>query len=320
MYKILITGANGYIGSRLSKYLSQSGYEITGLCFPEIPKSPEFSGFFKELILGDITKDDVLNELSKRSFDIIIHLISLDQYQSENPPSKVASVNVLPAWNLLNIFSKKELKKFIYFSTIHVYGKILDEYISEDFKPNPFNNYGLTHFLTESVCNLYNNISNTHCINIRLSNSYGEPILENANCWSLAINDLSKQAFFDKKIKLLSDGSPLRDFIHYSDVCQAIELFITSEIPKNNNLFHISSGYTFTIIELAHLIKNEFRKKYSYEIPVILLDGSISDNAERFNNHIRYVINNNKIKQLGFKSVIGIEQGIQMLFNYFENK
>ena len=88
------------------------------------------------------------------------------------------------------------------------------------------NIYGLTHFLSEDICSYYNVNTETDCINVRLSNSYGSPVFMENNCWWLVINDLCKTAFSKDEIKLLSDGSPQRDFIQSSDICRAIEILI----------------------------------------------------------------------------------------------
>ena len=82
------------------------------------------------------------------------------------------SINVLPIWNLLHSFQKKQnLKRFIYFSTVQVYGRIPTIVLNEDIKTAPLNQYALTHLMSENINNYYNRSSKIDCINIRLSNS-----------------------------------------------------------------------------------------------------------------------------------------------------
>ena len=68
---------------------------------------------------------------------------------------------------------------------------------------NPINAYGLTHLLSENICNYYNAKRETDCINVRLSNSYGSPVFNENMCWWLVVNDLCKSAFLKNKIDLL---------------------------------------------------------------------------------------------------------------------
>ena len=188
--KIVITGASGYIGSRLCLFLSENGHDITALCYPKIPQQKGWTEKVKQFIVGDIRDKAIIEKISKSKADVIIHLVSLDHHDSEKKPSFVSEINFQPTWNLLHACSAKGLKKFIYFSTIHVYGKNQNGYIDENRAVSPFNAYGLTHALSEQICNYYDRKTETECINIRLSNSYGEPVFLDAKCWSLIVNDL----------------------------------------------------------------------------------------------------------------------------------
>ena len=58
----------------------------------------------------------------------------------------------------------KGLKKFIYFSTIHVYGKNQNGFVSENQTITPFNAYALTHALSEEICNYYNRKTETNVL------------------------------------------------------------------------------------------------------------------------------------------------------------
>ena len=214
MKKVLITGGCGYLGARLSKYLAESGYGVSVFCRSDPRKYDAWTALMEDVSVGDIRDETSVSKLVEKDYDAVIHLISLDHRKSEDNPSLVSSINVMPTWNLLDKFVKKGLKKFIYFSTIHVYGKLPNEIITEDRISSPQNAYGLTHLLSENICNYFNEKTATTCINVRLSNSYGSPVFEENNCWWLVINELCKIAFEQNEIKLLSDGSPQRDFIH----------------------------------------------------------------------------------------------------------
>ena len=133
--------------------------------------------------------------------------------------------------------------------------------ITENQLPKPEDVYGLTHLLSENICNYYNKTTNINCINIRLSNSFGAPVFHENNCWWLAVNDMIKMAFNNKQINLLSDGTPLRDFIHIEDICNSIEVIINSDMTKHHNTMNIASGRTFTIFEFALKIKNVYKKE-----------------------------------------------------------
>ena len=319
MKKILITGACGYLGARLSKYLEENGFSITAFDSFNPSGYKQWTSLMEEVIVGDIRDETTISSLAEKQFDVVIHLISLDHHKSENNPNFISSINVLPTWNLLDIFTKNGLKKFIYFSTQQVLGKIPPVRIDESYNHNPKNNYGLTHLLSEKIVDFFHNKNKTKCVNVRLSNVYGSPVFKENNCWWLVINDLCKTAFTKHKIKLLSDGSPQRDFIHISDICRAIEILIEVERNFGENIFHIASGKTLTILELAHIVQFVFNKKYGMEIPIYLPDNSVSNNPDKFKNVERFFIDITRIKELGFQPKTDLETGIHEIFKYFEN-
>ena len=70
--------------------------------------------------------------------------------------------------------------------------------------------------MCEDILNIYSSFGNINSISIRLSNGY-DPELKTCDCWWLVINDFCLNVK-KKKIQINSDGSPLRDFIHISDI------------------------------------------------------------------------------------------------------
>ena len=317
--KIVITGASGYIGSRLCLFLSENGHDITAVCSSKIPQQKGWTEKVKQFIVGDIRDEVIIEKISNLKADVIIHLVSLDHHDSEKKPSFVSEINVQPTWNLLDACTAKGLKKFIYFSTIHVYGKNQNGFVFENQTITPFNAYALTHALSEEICNYYNRKTETECINIRLSNSYGEPVFLDAKCWSLIINDLTRSAFENKKIILNGDGSPIRDFIHYSDICNAIDSLVKNNI-KNENTFHLSSSNSITMLDVAIKVKEVYFEIYGEEIPVFINKNErVTEFITNKNSAKVNSISNTLIGKHSIKIDKNLKDGIHDLFRYLQN-
>ena len=319
MKKVLITGACGYLGARVSKFLAEKGHKITAFDSYDPSVHNKWKSLMDKVIVGDIRDETMISNLADKNFDVAIQLISLDHYKSENNPNFVSRINVMPTWNLLDSLTRNGLEKFIYLSTVHVYGNLPNENITEEHHPNPENAYGLTHLLSENISNYFNNKTDTECINVRLSNSYGSPVFKENNCWWLVINDLCRSAIEENQIRLKSDGSPQRDFIHGDDVASVIDLLINGKNNNENNNFRISSGKTFTILELAHKVRSVYNQVYNNEIEIILPDNSISEYQDISNNIERYRISNNRINEIGYLQKVNLESGIKEIFEYLDN-
>jgi len=318
--KVIITGASGYIGARLCLFLAQIGHEVIGVFSKNIPQKEGWTELLYHSIIGDIREEKTINLISEVHADAIIHLVSLDHNDSEKEPNLVLDVNVKPTWNLLNSCTKNGLKKFIYFSTIHIYGKKQKGFIDETQKKTPFNAYGLTHALSEEVVSYYNRKTDTSCINIRLSNSYGEPVFYDAKCWSLIVNDLTRSAFLEKKIVLNGDGKAMRDFIHFSDICIGISGLLESEESPKKSTFHFSSATSISMLDVAVEVQKEYKNIYGLEIPIFI------NKVEEYKSEIKNdekssnVISNSLAESYGISFLKGLNFGINDLFNYLEKE
>ena len=312
--RILISGASGYLGSRLCKALNKQHHIIA------LTRNPDKFNHFNEKIADEIIilksfDNNFLEKVIDSKPEIFIHLISLDSSASNSNPLSSFDVNVGNTFKLLNhLKDSKTLKKFIYFSTIHVYNSSLKK-IDELTKPNPNNFYSLTHFLSEEIINYFNNEANFKCINLRLSNSYGEPVFENENCSKLVVNELVKSANEKKVISLNGEGSTSRDFIHYSDICDAINKLIILDNSKfNHNTYNLSSGNSLLLIELAELIKKEFNE----EIKIFINSNeSYIPSTKMFVSKTTY--GNERIKNLIQFNPITLSEGLFKMIKEIKN-
>jgi UDP-glucose 4-epimerase len=314
--KILVVGASGYLGGKITEHLSLLGHEVYVLMRNKFNDLLWNSGISK-VIIGDLRDPQVFSTLAPLRIDAVVYTVSLNHTLTENSIEAAIETNITPMWKLLNTLAKVGLPRFIYLSTQQVYGTLHPIVIEENRDPAPNNNYGLTHLMCENICHLFNKKSDTKCINLRLSNGYGSPALKNNYCWSLVINDFCKKAIEEKGIRLLSDGTPQRDFIHIRDICRAVEILL---ITKNEKLidsnYNLGNGKTYTIIELAHLVRKFYIKKFGQEIPIFLVDGSISENLKSNIHTQKFQYSIKRLKKLGFCPQVTIEQGVHEIFDY----
>ena len=312
--RILISGASGYLGSRLCKALNKQHHIIA------LTRNPDKFNHFNEKIADEIIilksfDHNFLEKVIDSKPEIFIHLISLDSRNSNLNPLNSFDVNVGNTFKLLNhLKDSKTLRKFIYFSTIHVYNSSLKK-INELTNPNPNNFYSLTHYLSEEIINYFNNEANFKCINLRLSNSYGEPLFENENCWKLVVNELVKSANEKKVISLNGEGLISRDFIHYSDICDAISKLIIIDNSKfNHNTYNLSSGNSLLLIELAELINKEFKGKIK-----ILINSNESYLPSPKNLVSKITYSNERIKNLIKFNPITVSEGLFKMIKKLKN-
>jgi len=320
--KILITGANGYIGLRLSHFLFSKGHEIIGLFHSNPSNKEELASFFSEMIIGDIRDGKTLKIISTRKPQIIIHLVSLNHKDSESNYDSAFSTNVKSIWSFLNCLylNNDKLEKFVNFSSVQVYGNTTKTIIDENQKLTPSNNYGLTHYLREEICNYFNEFKKVNCINLRLSNSYGEPVIPEDKFWNHVVNDLTKTAHEQKKIVLNSDGNAIRDFIHFSDICVTIEKLVSTNNFLKNNTFNLSSSNSISLMSLAKLIQDVYEKKYNTRIPIYINKNELLTFQRNSIIQSGNKISNKLLCESLYKPLKPLTEGIDEMFDYLNNK
>lgn len=214
MKKILIIGCDGYLGSQLIEYLTDSGYACSGIDI----------GFFRYGVLRhpksdlDVRSGDIRNidESHIKGFDVVIQLAAL----SNDPVTGLAPNHM---YDLTRLYTKKIAQickklgvRFIFPSSCSVYGQA-DEIVNEASNVNPLTLYSKNKIeIEQDLADMSG--GDFSPIALRFSTVYGfSPRLR----FDLVINMLCGMAITSNKLLLNSNGAAWRPHIHIDDVCQA---------------------------------------------------------------------------------------------------
>ncbi len=281
---VLITGGLGCLGGRLSKYLMDAGYQVVIGSSRQDAKLPnELKS--STLVYTDFDDVNALTDVC-HEVDTVIHLATVNAQQSQLDPQFALKVNGIGTHNLIQASVKNKVEYFLYFSTAHIYGSPLTGEIDETTLPKPIHYYAITHRLAEDF--LLESISSQN-INgsvIRLSNSIGLPLIKEANCWMLFVNDVCKQAVVNRHIVIHSNPNIERDFIPMSSVCEITEYFLSNHMTADYPIFNVGSGLSHTLLETAEMIANRCEKLFGY-CPKIIFS---KDNTTK-NLNLEYKVN-----------------------------
>lgn len=314
--KICIVGASSYIGGWLVEYFNGQGHELTVVYRKEPICDSNWKASIKNILIGDITEEKLINKIVDSEPEILIYLISLNHIQSEIDIVKTLNTNVSPLISLASKLAvRPDFKKFIYFSTLQAVGKINSgQILNEEVEPAPLNMYGLTHLYCEQALDMLWRAKNLQYCSLRLANSYGQPKFSSCDSLWLVINDFCLNAIQKGVIQLKSDGTPQRDFIFLKDVARAVDFIIQKNelVPK---IVNISSEKTMTMLELAHLTKSVC-KSMGIKVDVKLPEGIDSFSADHHLLVKRYKIES-WLYKAGFKSDVSLEDGIKDTLTFF---
>ena len=259
---VLITGGAGFIGSHLAFFYLNKKISVTvvdnlSTGFEEnIPSGAHF-------IRQDITEAGWTSLLSK-DIDYVIHLAaqSSGEISFEDPLYDVRT-NTVGTLELLKWSHENRIKKFIFASSMNVYGNVQDELIVEESLTNPTSFYAVGKVASENYIKIFSELG-LDSVGLRLFNVYGVgQNMENMKQGMVSIYC----AYVKKNEPVIVKGSEerFRDFVYIDDVVDAFNLALESHL--NFDIFNVCTGVRTTVKEVLDKIFKSFSySEYPYEL------------------------------------------------------
>ncbi|MGE5423461.1 MAG: NAD-dependent epimerase/dehydratase family protein [Ignavibacteriales bacterium] len=252
-YRILVTGAGGFIGSELTKWLLEQGALVVGndtvwsktaVCL-EQKRWLKVDGGFAEKI------DEIDRCLFSADRDKtgVIHLAGMaNASDCEQIPYAAFNQNVHLTVKVLEYCRKRDIDKIVYPSTGYVYGDQLTHPANEEDSAHPSGFYTITKLSAEAMIQGYLRLFNMVGVIARLSNVYGAE----SNIGTVA-GLIMGQVNMQKEISVQS-FTPVRDFIFIKDAVEGLgRLLKQVEIP-GCHIVNLSTGIGTSVLELAETI------------------------------------------------------------------
>ena len=306
--KVLVTGSRGYIGTYLTKYLSESDHEVVGTdvgYFSDCNLSlihDEVSTIEKDI--RDYNTEDLIG------FDAIVHLAALSNDPvGELDESITFDINYTATMNLAKIAKSQGVKKFIFISTQSIYGisKSEEELDESNSIKSPQTAYAKSKWKAEQELKSLEDKS-FEITYVRPSTVFGwSPRLRS----DIVFNNLLLNGLKFNKIEVHSDGTPWRPIVHIKDLCRFILVVLNSTAEKTaGHAFNIGVlGGNFTVKEIAVAAQECLSNK-----PEIVY------NTEVITDPRSYKVSFQKAKKiLGFEAQITMQSGGEEIISKINN-
>lgn len=327
MKKILVTGGAGFIGSNFlnimtKKYPNYYFVNVDNLTYAgnmqnlsNIDKSKNYT-----FIKADITeKKDIERIFEQYNIDTVINFAAESHVdRSIENPGIFLTTNILGTQVLLESAKKywsqdpdnkycieyKAGSKFIQVSTDEVYGELEKTGLFTETMPLlPNSPYSASKASADLIVRAYNETFALPINITRCSNNYG-PYQFPEKLIPLMINNCLN----DKKLPVYGDGLQVRDWLHVSDHCEAIDTVLHH--GKDGEIYNIGGNNEKPNIDIVKLIIKELGKS----------ENLISFVEDRLGHDKRYAIDNTKItSELGWKPSYTFEEGILETIQWYVN-
>ncbi len=309
--KLLIIGGLGFIGSHLTESLIKNDHNIKILT-KTLSKKSNIKILSKKIKIEkiDITNFRKLGQCVEQfKPNVIIHLAGNTSHsKSFEKPLKDVDSNAKSTLFMLEKIKELDLNcKFLLGSTFIVIGKPKKLPVDENTPCNPTTVYGTNRLASEYFCKIYHDVYGLDTNIFRITNSYGprEQVIPKKN----AINFLIYKAFKKEEISIYNKGKFFRDFIYVDDVISGINTILRS--GKSGELYWISTGKKIWFYEFGNILEKitGCNVKYS-ETPTYTKKVDVGN----------FVVNNSKLKSLGWKPKVSLEKGIKKTLEYFKSQ
>ena len=316
--KILVTGADGFIGSHLTEALVRHGHEVRAFVLYNSFNSwgwldscgEDVVGEF-EIFPGDI-RDPYNVKKAMQGCEIVFHLAALIAIPySYHSPNSYVETNVMGTLNIVQAARELGVKKVVHTSTSEVYGKARFVPITEEHPLDGRSPYSATKIGADQIAMSFYSAFDTPVATIRPFNTYGPRQSARA-----IIPTVITQIASGKKKILLGALYPTRDFNFISDTVCGFMAVANSE-KAVGEVINIGNGYEISIGDIAKMIAEAMGAEVEIEAEEIRFRPEKSE-------VVRLCADNNKAKKITdwepkYSGKEGLKRGITETIAWFSN-
>ena len=223
-------------------------------------------------------------------------------------PAEFIYDNLLIQTNIIDAAYRNGVKKLLFLGSSCIYPKMAKQPITEDqllsgYLESSNDAYAIAKIAGIKMCQAYRQQYGFNAISLMPTNLYGPNDnfdLENSHVLPAMIRKFHEA---EDKVTLWGDGSPMREFLHVDDLADAC--YTCMQEYEDDEHINIGTGEDVTIKELAETVAKVVGNK------------SIEWDTSKPNGTPRKVLNVDKIKSLGWKPKINLEDGIKTTYDWY---
>jgi UDP-glucose 4-epimerase len=304
--RVLVTGAGGFLGSHIARYLGFRDFQVAAVGRFHAPL--EIGEAYPNLaVLGGMTLPDpaFANLVARFQPDLLVHCAGTSSVAAsvQEPYSDFQRTVDVCAFALESIRRHAPRCHFIHLSSASVYGQPKKLPIDESAPCAPMSPYGFHKRMCEILVEEYGALFGLSTAIVRIFSAYGE--------------NLPRQVVFDLcgkiaaarggRVDVLGTGRESRDFIYAADVAQAVEILFAKGAT---GVFNLGSGRETTIASLLDILLEEMRSDAEPRFTRVSRPG----------DPLNWRADIGKLARLGFAPKVSLQDGLRRYCSWFREQ
>ena len=306
---IYITGCLGFIGSYVTRACLAKGWYVKGIDKITYAANPSLIKTFKSLGKFSFEQQDICDIDRLIDCDYFINVAAETHVDNSIRKSDdFLHSNIDGVYNILELLKNyRSQSTFIHFSTDEVYGDIMDGEHTELDILKPSNPYSATKAAADQLILAWARTYNIPYVIVRPTNNYGI-----GQYVEKLIPKTCKFLELGRKIPLHNNGTPSRNWLHAKDTADGIITIIENNVK--NEIFNIAGGFEQSNIATVEKII----KLYFGTLPENYKDKYLDLALKRPGQDLRYAINDNKLRSLGWNPKCMFDESLIPIVDYYK--
>lgn len=295
----MVTGAGGYLGGRIAAALGDVARAVVRAPVTWLPERVQA----RCDLLGPA--DEVARTLSGAS--AVIHLAGHNEVVAAADPDRARTETLAMAERVGRAAAASGVRRIVYVSTVHVYGRALQPgaRIDEAVAPDPTSPYAQARLECEQALEASDDLE---VVVLRLTNAVGAPADPTVDRWTLVASDLARRGVLERTMVLRSDGLQWRDFIALDDARRLILGALDPDrVPPGT--YNLGSGEPTTVRQLAEVVQQRVERRCGFRPELVVPAATRPPDAP-------YEVIASKLEGCGLRAELSLEDGVDEIVDH----
>jgi UDP-glucose 4-epimerase len=300
---VLVTGGAGFVGANLVRHLEAAGRTVRVFDSLVNGRRPYLAGTGAELVEGDIRDGEAVASAMDGVREVFHLAAAGSVVESVNDPWANFESNVRGTLSVLDAARRTGVERLVFSSTGGALIGDAPPPVSEESVPRPISPYGASKAAAEAYCHAFAKSYGLRTVALRFANVYG-PFSGHKKG---AVTAFFRALHAGEPLTVFGTGEASRDFMYVDDICAALMLALTADVP-GGSVMHVATGVETTVNELAALCAEVAGR------PDHPIDRRPARPGEVDRNFARYDL---AAKLLGFTPTVDLRAGLVRTWDWY---